>query len=373
MPSIVVKTKTAEYPVLVRPRLLEKLAVHLAAASGKRSSVFIVTSPEIWALWGDRFLASLTRRGIQVCTLFIPAGERYKRLATVERLAEELSHAGAKRDALLVAFGGGVVGDAAGFLAAIYMRGIRYVQAPTTYLAQVDSSIGGKTGVNLRTGKNLIGNFHHPAAVLSDPVILSTLPAKELRAGLVESVKSAVLGDADYFRWLERHLDDVLGLGEKALSRSIETSARIKAAIVAADERESGQRMLLNLGHTVGHAIEAVTGYRTLLHGEAVAWGMIAALRLSVGRGALSASDARRVEDLLFRLGPFPRFRASADALVERTATDKKHLEGARRFVLPVRIGKAVVVEDVTEKELRAATDSMLRTMKAHPAKGLPA
>lgn len=369
MPSIVVKTKSAEYPVVVRPRLLEKLAAHLAAA-GRRSPVFVVTSPEIWALWGDRFLASLTPKGIQVCTLFIPAGERYKRFATVERLAEELIHAGAKRDALLVAFGGGVVGDTAGFLAAIYMRGIHYIQTPTTYLAQIDSSIGGKTGVNLRTGKNLIGSFHHPAAVLTDPVLLSTLPARELRAGLVESIKAAVLGDTDYFRWLERHLDDVLALNEKTLSRSIETSVRIKAAIVAADERESGQRMLLNLGHTVGHAIEAVTGYRALLHGEAIAWGMVAALRLSVGRGALPAEDAQRVEELLFRLGPFPRFRASVSALVERTATDKKHLEGARRFVLPVRIGKAVVVEDVSEKELRAATDSMLRTMKTHPTKG---
>jgi 3-dehydroquinate synthase len=251
-----------------------------------------------------------------------------------------------------------------GFLAAIYMRGIRYVQVPTTYLSQIDSSVGGKTGVNLRVGKNLLGSFHHPLAVFADPEILSTLPPRELRAGMVESVKAAVLGDARYFAWLEHNLDKLLAGDEQILSQAITTSVRIKAKIVGADERESGQRMLLNLGHTVGHAIEAVTHYRSLLHGEAVAWGMLAAVHLAQARSALSPAQAHRIEQLLFHLGPFPRFRTTAKALLERTAADKKHLQHAHRFVLPVGIGKAVVVEDVSQQELLSAIEFLLRRVK---------
>lgn len=368
MRSVRVTTSSADYPVIIQPRLLAKLASHIGAICAEQRSIFVVTSPPIWSLWQERFLASFQRKEIHVHVLFVPPGERQKRLSTIERLAEELSRAGARRDALLVAFGGGVIGDMAGFVAAIYMRGIRYLQVPTTYLAQIDSSVGGKTGVNLRAGKNLLGSFHHPAAVFCDPAILSTLPPRELRAGLVESVKAAVLGDARYFGWLERHLDELLAGEEKTLTQAIETSVRIKAAIVAADERESGQRMLLNLGHTVGHAIEAATRYSTLLHGEAIAWGMLAAVSLSAGRSVLSAPHAQRITQLLFRLGPFPRFQASARVLLERTATDKKHLQTAQRFVLPVAIGHAVVVEDVSPPELLAAIESMLRSVKERGA-----
>ena len=364
MRSIRVQTRSANYPVFVQPRLLGKLANRIQLACGEQRSIFVVTSAPIWDLWQKRFLASLQQKKIAVHVLFIPPGERQKRMSTVERLAEELSGAGAKRDALLLAFGGGVVGDMTGFLAAIYMRGVRYIQVPTTYLAQIDSSVGGKTGVNLRAGKNLLGSFHHPAAVFCDPAVLSTLPARELRAGLVESVKAAVLGDARYFAWLERHLDKLLAGEEKSLTQAIESSVRIKAEIVGADELESGQRMLLNLGHTVGHAIEAATGYSALLHGEAIAWGMMAALSLAVERSRLRAAQARRIEHLLFRLGPFPRFRTSAKGLLERTAADKKHLQTVRRFVLPVAIGQAVIVEDVSDQELLAAIQSMLRLVK---------
>ncbi|MEO6829515.1 MAG: 3-dehydroquinate synthase family protein, partial [Acidobacteriaceae bacterium] len=244
------------------------------------------------------------------------------------------------------------------------MRGIRYIQVPTTYLAQIDSSVGGKTGVNLRVGKNLIGSFHHPLAVFADPAILSTLPPAELKAGLVESVKAAILGDRRYFQWLKKNLDPLLAGDEKLRTRAIEMSVRIKAEIVSADEREGGRRMLLNLGHTVGHAIEAVTQYRSLLHGEAIAWGMLAAIHLSVARNAVSSAEAQQMQALLFRVGPFPRFRATASALLEATAADKKHLQSAHRFILPVAIGKAVVVEDVTQPELLAAIQSMLRAVK---------
>lgn len=364
MRSIRVQTASADYPVFVQPGLLKKLAAQLQRIGGEQRSIFVVTSPEIWSHWGEAFQASFAAKKIEVSPLFVPPGERHKRLATVERLAEQMSHAGAKRDAFLIAFGGGVIGDMTGFLAAIYMRGILYVQMPTTYLAQIDSSVGGKTGVNLRVGKNLVGSFHHPLAVFCDPRILSTLPPRELRAGIVESVKAAVLGDARYFAWLERNLDKLVAGEERTLTQAIETSVRIKATIVGADERESGQRMLLNLGHTVGHAIESATRYRGLLHGEAVAWGMLAAVHLAQARAALSSTQAERIEHLLFRLGPFPRFRASAQALLERTAADKKHLQSAHRFVLPVAIGKAIVVEDVSQKELLAAIESMLRVMK---------
>lgn len=364
MRSIPIKTKSAAYPVFVESGLLEKLASAVTSACGKQQSVFVVTSPEIWSLWGNRFSTTFSAKDIHLDILFVPAGEQHKRLKTVERLAEEMSNAGAKRDALLIAFGGGVIGDMTGFLASMYMRGIRYFQVPTTYLSQIDSSIGSKTGVNLSVGKNLVGSFHHPVAVFSDPVVLSTLPATELRAGLVESVKAAVLGDAQYFGWLERNVDKLIAGEKRALTDSIKTSARIKAAIVSADERESGQRMLLNLGHTVGHAIEAVTHYRSLLHGEAVAWGMVAAVDLAVRRESLTPEYGERIERLLFRLGPFRQFHATPAALLERTAADKKHLQTARRFILPVKIGKAIVVEDVEQPELLAAIQSMLRTMK---------
>ena len=364
MAAIPVTTASANYSVFIQPGLLDTLASRIHRVAGNQRSLFVVTSPEIWSLWSKPFLATFIAKNVPIHPLFVPPGEQHKRLATVERLAEEMARAGAKRDALLIAFGGGVLGDMTGFLAAIYMRGIRYIQIPTTYLAQIDSSIGGKTGVNLRTGKNLIGSFYPPLAVFTDPAVLSTLPPSELRAGLVESVKAAVLGDARFFSWLERNLDPLLAGEEKSLTRAIENSVRIKARIVSVDERETGPRMLLNLGHTVGHAIESVTRYRTLLHGEAIAWGMLAALDLSVARNALSPQHAERIKNLLFRLGPFPRFRATAVALLAATSADKKHLQSAQRFVLPVAIGKAIVVEDVTQPELRAAIESMLRSVK---------
>lgn len=364
MRSISVESQSGTCPVFVRPGLLQKLAAEVQSVCGEQRTIFVVTSPEIWRLWGKPFLSSFNASQIAISSLFVAAGERHKRLRTIESLAEQLARAGAKRDALLVAFGGGVIGDMTGFLAAIYMRGVRYIQVPTTYLAQIDSSLGGKTGVNLRIGKNLIGSFHPPIAVYSDPAILSTLPPRELRAGIVESVKAAVLGDARFFTWLERNLDRLLSGDENTLTRAIEGSVKIKAQIVSADERESGRRMLLNLGHTVGHAIEAATQYRDLLHGEAVAWGMLAAVDLAAARLTLPLAQAQRIRQLLFRLGPFPRFRLSAATLLERTASDKKHLQSVRRFVLPVKIGTATVVEDVGRQELLAAIHSMLRTVK---------
>jgi len=316
--------------------------------------VFVLTSPEIWALWGKQLLAALPE-SCAPTALFLPAGERYKRMAQVERLATEMAEAGADRSSLLIAFGGGIVGDVGGFLAAIYMRGIDYVQAPTTLLAQVDSSVGGKTGVNLTAGKNLAGSFHHPRAVFADIDLLQTLSERELRAGLFESIKAGIIRDALLFRFMEQNAEAILRREPAALERVIGASIRMKAGVVAIDERESGLRMILNFGHTLGHAIEAATGYRRLLHGEAIAWGMLAALRIALERGTVGEDHAERIEKTIAAYGPLPAFRTTAGKLLDAAGRDKKNRAGKRRFVLPKGIGDAVVVEDVTDAEMEAA------------------
>ncbi|HEY4010268.1 MAG TPA: 3-dehydroquinate synthase family protein, partial [Acidobacteriaceae bacterium] len=250
----------------------------------------------------------------------------------------------------------GVIGDMTGFLAAIYMRGIRYVQVPTTLLAQVDSSIGGKTGVNLAAGKNLAGAFHHPLAVYADVSTLTTLPPEELRAGLQESIKAGIIRDPELFAFLERQRERVLSCDEDALLNVVEASVRVKADVVNADEREAGLRMILNLGHTLGHAIEAATGYKQLLHGEGVAWGMIAATSIAAHRQCISLQDAARIAALVRAYGPLQPFSAGADELVALTARDKKNRSGARSFILPTGIGDAAIVRDVTEAELMRVT-----------------
>ena len=357
-----VRTPSAEYEVEIGAGLVELVGARLDALlsgglSAGRQRAFVVTSPEIDRLWGGKleggFPAPLTR-------LMVPAGEEHKRLATVERLTEELAGLGADRDSVLVALGGGVIGDMTGFVAAMYMRGIRYVGVPTTLLAQVDSSLGGKTGVNLAAGKNLVGAFHHPLAVYADIRTLGTLPGAELRAGLQESVKAGIIRDRGLFEFLERESTKVLAGDAEALTRVVAASVRVKAEVVSADEREGGLRMILNLGHTLGHAIEAATGYKQLLHGEAVAWGMVAAVGIAARRGTVSAEEAERMERVIRAYGPLRGFTAEASELVALTAKDKKNRSGARSFVLPVGIGDAVVVKDVGEAELMVAAERIV-------------
>jgi 3-dehydroquinate synthase len=346
-PALTVKTLSATYPVYVGRNLFPELAKALhRSAAGK----FVLTSPEIWALWGKKFLAAFPKSA-QPTVLFLPAGERWKRLSQVEKLADQLAHSGADRSSVLIAFGGGIVGDLGGFLAAIYMRGIDYLQVPTTLLAQVDSSVGGKT---------LIGSFHHPRAVFADLDVLQTLPDREFRAGLFESVKAAIIRDPALFRFMEQNPEKILARDPVALSRVIRDSIRMKAAVVAIDERESGLRMILNFGHTLGHAIEAATHYRKLLHGEAVAWGMLAALQVALARQTVAPQPAERIEKTILAYGPLPPFRATAAQLLAAAGRDKKNRAGARRFVLPQGIGNAVVVEDVSEKELTSAANWLL-------------
>lgn len=361
MRTIRINTASARYSVHIGSNLVSNISRNLLKITGRNvARTFVLTSPQTWSLWGKQFASGFPDDQTPT-VLFLPPGESHKRLASVERLAGELSIAGADRSSLLIAFGGGIVGDAGGFLAAIYMRGIPYVQVPTTLLAQVDSSVGGKTGVNLTTGKNLIGSFHQPLAVFADVDVLKTLPPRELRAGLFESIKAGIIRDPNLFRFLENNRERILACDPAALRRVISASVAMKAEVVGIDERESGLRMILNFGHTLGHAIEAVTGFRKLLHGEAIAWGMLAALHISRSRDLLSKEEASRMEQLVRSYGPLPRFRARMPDLLDAAGRDKKNRARTRRFVLTPGIGKAFVVENVTDAELTAALDCVLR------------
>jgi 3-dehydroquinate synthase len=350
--KIIVDTPSAQYTVSVGTGLLQSLPRRVPALAG-RKRVFLLTSPEIWALWGEHMQAALAP--IEPIVLFLPAGERHKRLTQVERLVTEMSKAGGDRSSLLIAFGGGITGDVGGFVAAIYMRGIDYVQVPTTLLSQVDSSVGHKTGVNLQTGKNLAGSFHAPQQVLADIDVLSTLPQRELRAGIYESIKAGLIRDAGLFRFIEKNRDAIDQGEPEALEKMVAASIRMKAEVVGLDERENGLRMILNFGHTLGHAIEAATRYRAMLHGEAVAWGMIAALYISQQRGMIDAATAQRSEALIRSFAPPPLPPLRASRVLQAAAGDKKNRAGVRRFVLLEGLGKATVVEDVTDDEALAA------------------
>ncbi|MGA3346762.1 MAG: 3-dehydroquinate synthase [Terracidiphilus sp.] len=358
MQTIRVETSSEKYNVVAGSGLLESLAPRIERVHGKLPRrVFVLTSAPIWALWSERFLSSFAEPPI---ALFLPPGEEQKTLASVEKLLRQMAQAGGDRGSLLIAFGGGIVGDVGGFVAAIFMRGIPYIQVPTTFLAQVDSSVGGKTGVNLPEGKNLVGSFHQPLAVFADIGLLGTLSDRELRAGLMESVKAGIIRDRALVRFMEEHAAEVLGRNPKALEKVIAASIRMKAGVVNQDERESGLRMILNFGHTVGHALEQATSYKSLLHGEAIGWGMIAALHLARRRGTISSSQFDRLEKLVHLYGPLPVLKLRPAKVVAATGGDKKNIGGVRRFILPIGIGDAGVVEDVTPAELEAAAGYML-------------
>jgi 3-dehydroquinate synthase len=355
--TIRVDTPSAKYDVIAGSGLLRTLAPRIErVVGGLPRRIFVLTSAPIWALWGHCMQQSFADPPV---VLFLSPGESHKTLASVERLLRQMAQAGGDRGSLLIAFGGGIVGDVGGFLAAIYMRGIACIQVPTTLLAQVDSSVGGKTGVNLPEGKNLVGSFHHPLAVFADIETLGTLPDRELRAGLMESVKAGIIRDRALVRFMEQRADEVLGRDPRALEKVIAASIRVKAGVVNKDEHESGLRMILNLGHTVGHALEQATGYKALLHGEAVGWGMIAALYLAGRRGTISAGQFERLESLIHIYGPLPPLKLRTGTIVAATGGDKKNIGGVRRFVLPVGIGDAGVVEDVTPAELESAVTYM--------------
>jgi 3-dehydroquinate synthase len=338
MTKIKVRAASGSYEILCGRGVLAR-AAHAVAGLGHKDAVFLVSSPRVWRHWGAR--VEKIFKGSHRATILFDDREAAKNLATVERTCRELVRAGADRRALLVAVGGGVVGDVAGFVAASYARGIGLVHVPTTLVAQVDSAIGGKTGVNLPEGKNLVGAFYPPKLVLADTEVLRTLPPREFRSGIYEIIKYGVIGDASLFLFLEQKMEKLLHRDAAALDFVIERAAGQKARVVSRDERESGLREILNFGHTFAHALESVTRYRKYLHGEAVGWGMIAASKLGVANGLFSPRDAGRLTGLISRVGPLPSWpSASAARLIAAMQADKKTRAGRLRFVLPQRIGK---------------------------------
>jgi len=356
MPTFRVETPHGSYTGIVERGILARAAQYLPA---KRGKAFVVSTEDVWKHQGEALERGLA--GFDYERICLPGGEERKRLAPVEAAAEEMVRRGGDRTSFVLAFGGGVVTDMAGFLAAIFMRGIPVVQVPTTLLAQVDAAIGGKTGVNLAAGKNLIGSFHQPLAVLIDPAALETLPAREYRAGLFEIVKAGVIRDASLFQFLAERSADVLARKPGAVDRIISDAVRIKAEVVTADERESGLRRILNFGHTFGHALEAETGYTRFLHGEAVAFGMRAAAYLAQATGYLSAEETVEILETLDLYGPIPPLAGiSAGNLLARLAHDKKTIRGDVHFVLPVRIGEVEVVSGVDERVALEAIRSAL-------------
>ena len=359
MTRVEIAVSPRPYVAWIESGLLERAGERLREILGNRRPVFVVTVRPVRRRWGKTLMKSLSRAGFKARFLDMPDGEPHKKLATVEALAQHLVRLGADRDAVILAFGGGVVGDVAGLLASLYMRGVNLVQVPTTVLAQVDASIGGKTGVNLRAGKNLLGAFHQPLAVLIDPAVLSTLPQRQFRAGLYESFKCGVIGNPELFNCLERAGLKTLRSDRATLEWVIAESVKMKAAVVAADERESDLRRVLNFGHTIGHALEADSGYRRFLHGEAVAWGMIAAAEISRAMGRCENGTSERITEAVLRFGALPKVSARSRDILRLLQTDKKTRSGVVHFVLPRTIGKVEVVNNVPNEVVVGAVDEL--------------
>ena len=349
---IEVATPSRPYVITLGEGLLDRLT-HVLDHAGTPARRFVVSSPLVWRLHGERFAAAADAEAI-----IVPDGERFKQLATVSRVYDALIKANADRASTLITFGGGVIGDLAGFAAASYLRGIALVHVPTTLLAQVDSAIGGKVGVNHMLGKNLIGAFYQPHVVVADPSVLVTLRRREFRAGLYEVIKYGMTSSPDLFNRMVTDRKAIFARNPDSLLAIISASCRIKADIVSADEKESGARRILNFGHTAGHAIEAVTKYRRYRHGEAVAYGMLVAAELAVARGALADLDRKALASLIANLGPLPAIAdVPIDEIMEAMQHDKKMVAGRLHFVLPTAIGATTIVDDVTEKEMTTALE----------------
>jgi 3-dehydroquinate synthase len=335
-------------------------------ASPAYSSVFVLTERAIWRRWGAAFCrdagwAGLERSAAPVVVM-VPGGERSKSLAQAERVAAELSKRGADRRSLLVLFGGGVIGDLGGFAASTYMRGIDCVQVPTTVVGQVDSAIGGKTAVNVGEAKNLVGTFYPPRAVLAEPAVLGSLSPRVFRSGLYEVAKHGILAGGPLFESLERDLNSVGARDPAALESILGRAVKVKIDVVNRDEREAGLRQVLNLGHTFGHALEAATGYRRFLHGEAVAWGLLAVTLLAERWGRLRPSHAARIRRLVRGIGPLPSIEGvSAAAILRMLPHDKKAVAGEIHWVIPERIGKVRIMSGVPMSAAGSAWRELLK------------
>jgi 3-dehydroquinate synthase len=346
-----VTSERGTYPVVIGDGLTASPAVTLELL-GLPSTVLVVSAPAIWKLHGEPWAGVAGKRG----PVLINDGERAKTLATVGRLYEAFSENALDRAATIVALGGGVIGDVTGFAAATYLRGLPVIQVPTTLLAQVDSAIGGKTGVNLMAGKNLVGAFHSPSAVLCDPHVLSTLPRREFRSGLYEVVKYGIIAAPALLDAVTSQSHAIFDRDAAVLTPLIAECCRIKAAVVMADERESGPRRALNFGHTIGHALEAITRYRRFRHGEAIGYGMLAAARISRRRGLITEDELAKINETVRSLGPMP---AVADLRIKDAVTaiarDKKVVAGKLHYVAAKGLGATASLSDVTATELRDA------------------
>jgi 3-dehydroquinate synthase len=346
------------YPIYIGSGLLGEaslLGPHIAG-----SSALVVSNTTVAPLYLERVQQALDAHGKRHDTVILEDGERYKTLAAVEQIVDRLLEARHDRQTTVIALGGGVIGDIAGFAAAVYQRGVNFVQLPTTLLSQVDSSVGGKTGVNHPLGKNMIGAFYQPRCVIADIGSLDTLPARELSAGLAEVIKYGLIHDAEFFVWLEQHIDGLVARDPELLAEAVLVSCRIKARVVELDEREGGLRAILNLGHTFGHAIEAVMGYGNWLHGEAVAAGMVMAIDLSIREGWIDESVRERSVALLKRaaLPIAPPAEMTAQQFLDAMAIDKKVQDGRIKLVLLRALGEAVVSGDYDR-------DLLLQTLPA--------
>lgn len=359
MQSLTVALGDRAYPIHVGQGLLDK--GDLIAPLLRQKSVCVVTNTTVGPLYLDRLLEALRIQGVQVFALALPDGERFKDWQTLNLIFDTLLENRCERGTTLIALGGGVVGDMGGFAAACYQRGMPFIQIPTTLLAQVDSSVGGKTAINHPLGKNMIGAFYQPKLVLADTDTLNTLPKRELAAGVAEVIKYGLIRDLPFLEWMEENLERLLAREPAALVFAIERSCANKAAVVAADERETGERALLNLGHTFGHAIETGLGYGEWLHGEGVAAGTMMAAELSAQLGWISAGDVIRIESLFKRAGlPVQGPSMPIERYLDLMRHDKKVEGGKLRLVLLKEIGKAVVSDEASDAQITAAIEARL-------------
>jgi 3-dehydroquinate synthase len=367
---IKVKSSAGNYHILCGANTIQTTAKEIAAV-GTFSTIHILSSPKVWRALGNKLTRALPKNARNYLHLFNDA-EQKKTIHTVETVCRKLTRARADRKSLLIAVGGGVVGDVAGYVAASYLRGVALVHIPTTLVAQVDSSIGGKTGVNLPEGKNLVGAFYPPRRVIIDPQLLFTLPQRQFRSGLAEIIKYGVIADKNLFAYLEKNMPRVLQRDKAALNYLIPRCVQIKATIVSRDERESNLREILNFGHTFGHALESVTRYRRYHHGEAVAQGMIAAALLAHELSLSRADDASRIISLVHQIGPLPPWpRVTPEKLIAAMRSDKKTQAGNLRLVLSPRIGQAHSTSDVPMKALKTVLRFLLHA-PSHDSAQIP-
>ncbi len=346
----------SSYSIVIAPNSLNEIGPRLAQLNlGKK--ILLVSNPEIFSLYGEITIQSITLAGFEVITHTIPSGESYKTLQSIQDIYDTAIENNLERSSTMIALGGGVIGDMTGFAAATWLRGINFVQVPTSLLAMVDASIGGKTGVNHPKGKNLIGAFYQPKLVYIDPTVLKTLPEREFRAGMAEVIKYGVIWDRDLFIQLENaeSLDNLQFLSDDLLQTILTKSCQAKADVVSKDEKEAGLRAILNYGHTIGHAIESLTGYESVIHGEAVGIGMVAAGKIALKLGMWSEDDCQRQDNLIKKAGlptEIPR-DLDIEAIIETLKTDKKVKAGKVRFVLPSNIGTVSITDKVTSNLIR--------------------